>query len=83
MSRQNNMGQPRALSLTEELEKLEQSITLTLQGKGLEVHGKTYPDEYRNRSQLQQSASDSNLEYTADCRTIRKPFARCMGRIEG
>jgi DASH complex subunit ASK1 len=27
-------GPPRSLSLTEELEKLEQSITLTLQGEG-------------------------------------------------
>jgi hypothetical protein len=67
MSRQNTISQPKALSLTEELEKLEQSITLTLQGKGLAAHGKTYPDESRNRSQLQQSASDSNFEYTADC----------------
>jgi DASH complex subunit ASK1 len=33
MSRQTTTGQPRTLSLTEELEKLEQSITLTLQGK--------------------------------------------------
>lgn len=31
MSRQSTIGQPRTLSLTEELEKLEQSITLTLQ----------------------------------------------------
>lgn len=33
MSRSGSSTQPRALSLTEELEKLEQSITLTLQGK--------------------------------------------------
>lgn len=33
MSRPSSVIAPRNLSLTEELEKLEQSITLTLQGK--------------------------------------------------
>ena len=41
MSRQSTIEQPRALSLTEELEKLEQSITLTLQGNDLNAHGMT------------------------------------------
>jgi DASH complex subunit ASK1 len=38
MSRQSTMPQ-RPLTLTEELEKLEQSITLTLQGKQTSRHG--------------------------------------------
>jgi hypothetical protein len=32
MSNRNSVAGPRSLTLTEELEKLEQSITLTLQG---------------------------------------------------
>lgn len=86
MSRQGTTGQPRALSLTEELEKLEQSITLTLQGKVPQrafTESRTDPDAHRNRPQFQQSAPDSHLEYIADCGTIRKPFTRRMGGIKG
>ena len=39
------MGQTRALSLTEELEKLEQSITLTLQGNGPCANQWSCPDQ--------------------------------------
>ena len=83
MSRQSTIEQPRALSLTEELEKLEQSITLTLQGNYLNAHGTTSSDESRNRPQFQQSPSDRNIEYTAHSGAVWKSFTRCMGRLKG
>lgn len=51
MSRQSVAPQ-RNLSLTEELEKLEQSITLTLQGKQTWDYPTTATDLSRNRPQL-------------------------------
>lgn len=67
MSRPHNM--PRNLTLTEELEKLEQSITLTLQGVSPQ-----YPSYHisnliisRNRSQFQPSPQNCNHKYFTDC----------------
>jgi hypothetical protein len=51
MSRQS-MAPQRNLSLTEELEKLEQSITLTLQGKYTIVYPTNTTDRNRNRPEL-------------------------------
>lgn len=60
----------RNLSLTEELEKLEQSITLTLQGK----QGPRYPthatDGRRNRPQLQPGAPHCHDERSSHCRAV-------------
>jgi hypothetical protein len=55
------MAPQRNLSLTEELEKLEQSITLTLQGKQpADCPAPNATDGSRNRPQLQPSASHSD-----------------------
>lgn len=59
----------RNLSLTEELEKLEQSITLTLQGESAQpILGICGPDkENRNRPQFQQGASDRHHQHPTSC----------------
>lgn len=71
MSRQS-MAPNRNLSLTEELEKLEQSITLTLQGKqSLRCPANT-TDNCRNRPQLQSRASHRHNGYPANRRAVWK-----------
>jgi hypothetical protein len=57
-SRQSIAPQQRNLSLTEELEKLEQSITLTLQGKQAQKYPASATNSNRNRPQLQPGASN-------------------------
>lgn len=78
MSRQGSgSSAPRSLTLTEELEKLEQSITLTLQGM-LSSHANKFVDSNfgkarladrnsRNRSQLQQGSPHRHDKYSATC----------------
>lgn len=57
MSRPSSVVAPRNLTLTEELEKLEQSITLTLQGESTAIVTADMADRWhRDRSQLQPSA---------------------------
>jgi hypothetical protein len=81
MSRQS-MAPQRNLSLTEELEKLEQSITLTLQGKQTLLYPTNATDRSRNRPQFQSRASHRNYWHSAHCRTIWKAFGGCMGGIQ-
>jgi len=76
----------RNLTLTEELERLEQSITLTPQG----THSNLPNEEHafakhftRNRSQLQSRPPDSYNQYPAYRRAICEAFGECVGRIEG
>jgi hypothetical protein len=59
------MAPSRNLTLTEELEKLEQSITLTLQGKLPSLYPSNVTDRDRNRPQLQPGASHRNDEHPA------------------
>jgi hypothetical protein len=73
MSRQS-MAPQRNLSLTEELERLEQSITLTLQGKQTLAYPTSATDGSRNRPQLQPRASHRDDRDIAHCRTIREAF---------
>lgn len=86
MSRQS-MQPPRPLSLTEELEKLEQSITLTLQG---ETVVNQPVDKVlillsagRNRPKLQPSSPDRYYQYSALCRTVHGAFPRRLGGCQG
>lgn len=64
MSRQS-MAPQRNLSLTEELEKLEQSITLTLQGKQSLVYPTNATDGSRNRPEFQSRAPHRYHRYFA------------------
>jgi hypothetical protein len=66
-SRQSIAPQQRNLSLTEELEKLEQSITLTLQGKQDQQYPANTTNSNRNRPQLQPSASYRHQQRSSDC----------------
>lgn len=78
MSRPSSVAQ-RSLTLTEELEKLEQSITLTLQGKQPRprLSGRAGIDEAkradsfhlpgRNRSKFQSGTSDSHNQSSSHC----------------
>ena len=79
MSRQSTAAQ-RNLSLTEELERLEQSITLTLQGTEppfllvesrdelLTLHSRQLIDVcQRNRPQLQPCPPHSDNQHPSDC----------------
>lgn len=78
--RKHEMSRPstssaRPLSLTEELEKLEQSITLTLQGT-LESNS-SYDVAHqirRNRPQFQSRTPDCNIKHPTNCRTICGSF---------
>lgn len=84
MSR-HSVAPARSLSLTEELERLEQSITLTLQGTS-NATGFATPKmliSRRDRLELQQSASHCYVQHPPYRRTIRAAFARCMGRLQG
>jgi len=81
MSRMS-MAPQRNLSLTEELEKLEQSITLTLQGKHSFEHPTIATDPSRNRPKLQPRPSHRNNRNPTDRRTIRKTLGSCLGRLQ-
>ena len=84
MSRASSASQQRSLSLTEELEKLEQSITLTLQGWHAPSRPLLHPtDDFRNRPQLQSSTPNRHVKHSADSRTICSAFARSMGGFKG
>jgi len=73
-SRQSMAPQQRNLSLTEELEKLEQSITLTLQGKQYQQYPANTTDSSRNRPQLQSSAPHRYKQRPSNRRAVRKTF---------
>lgn len=81
MSRMS-MAPQRNLSLTEELEKLEQSITLTLQGKHSFEHPTIATDTSRNRPKLQPRSSHRHNRNSTDRRTIRETFGGCLGRFQ-
>ena len=82
MSRQSTVAQ-RNLTLTEELEKLEQSITLTLQGIDISpVLESIMPILIcRNRPQFQPGSPNCNYKYIANCRSIRRTLEKCVGRL--
>jgi hypothetical protein len=71
MARPSSVVQQRQLTATEELEKLEQSITLTLQGKNTAplrwAQGKSRLTYWRNRPQLQSRTPHCHLEHLACC----------------
>jgi hypothetical protein len=71
MSRQS-LAPQRNLTLTEELEKLEQSITLTLQGKQEIPILLNDANLDRNRPQLQSSPPHRHIQHPPNCRTIWK-----------
>ena len=82
MSRQS-MAPQRNLSLTEELEKLEQSITLTLQGKqSCPMPPANWTDKRRNRPKLQSSTPHRHYWHPAHSRAIWKTLRGCVGRIK-
>lgn len=84
MSRPTSTARP--LSVTEELEKLEQSITLTLQGKatigpGIPVVASS--NRYRNRPQLQPGPSNRYIEHLANRGAVCGTLECSLGRVEG
>jgi hypothetical protein len=81
MSRMS-MAPQRNLSLTEELEKLEQSITLTLQGKHSHEHPAIATDTSRNRPELQPSTPHRNNRHSPDSRAVRKTLGSCLGGLQ-
>jgi DASH complex subunit ASK1 len=84
MSRASSASQQRSLSLTEELEKLEQSITLTLQGWTTPCRLVLLPtDDFRNRPQLQSSAPYCHVKHSSDSRAVCTAFARSVGGLKG
>ena len=95
MSRSSTFGQrdinsnpttaaQRNLTLTEELEKLEQSITLTLQGHSISCPNRhtllTYP--LRDRSQFQSGPPNCNGEHPTGCRAVCRAFKERLGRLQ-
>lgn len=81
MSRQS-MAPQRNLSLTEELEKLEQSITLTLQGKQGLACPANATDEGRNRPELQPRASHRHIRHPAHCRAVWEALGSRVGGLQ-
>src|SRR5690349_6512046 len=81
--------QQRTLTLTEELEKLEQSITLTLQGMDTGHCSLQYTPPFRkqtktnrNRPQFQPGTSYRHLEHSTYRRAVRKSLKRRVGRVK-
>lgn len=69
-SRQSMAPQQRTLSLTEELEKLEQSITLTLQGRPCQEYPANTTDGSRDRPQFQSSASYRHYQCSSNSTAV-------------
>lgn len=81
MSRQS-MAPTRELSTTEQLEKLEQSITLTLQGEYHNDYPTMATEHSRNRPQLQPRTPHCYYRNTSNRRTVRKAFRGRLGGVQ-
>jgi len=78
----------RNLTLTEELEKLEQSITLTLQGTAkmsltMTKRVDRLTQDRRDRPQLQQSSPHRHIQHSPHRRAICRAFTQCLGGLKG